>query len=50
MVFFFQPVFDDPSLLAEDRKVTFDVSESDISSTTEPPHSTGDHKHNQDMD
>ncbi|XP_037533352.1 centrosomal protein of 164 kDa [Nematolebias whitei] len=36
-----EPVFDDPSLLAEDRKVTFDVSESDISSTTEPPHGTG---------
>ncbi|XP_013881469.1 centrosomal protein of 164 kDa isoform X2 [Austrofundulus limnaeus] len=35
--------FDDSSGLAGDRKVTFDVTESDVSSTVEPPHGTGGH-------
>ncbi|KAM4566442.1 uncharacterized protein cep164 isoform 2-T4 [Odontesthes bonariensis] len=36
-------IFDDFSRLAGDRKVTFDVTESDLSSTVEPPDGTGGH-------
>ncbi|XP_072249032.1 uncharacterized protein [Leuresthes tenuis] len=36
-------IFDDFSRLAGDRRVTFDVTESDLSSTVEPPDGTGDH-------
>ncbi|XP_017286133.1 centrosomal protein of 164 kDa isoform X3 [Kryptolebias marmoratus] len=38
-----EPAFDDSSRLAGERKVTFDVTESDLSSTVEPPHGTGGH-------
>ncbi|CAI5694436.1 unnamed protein product [Oreochromis niloticus] len=37
-----EPLFEDLSRLAGGRKVTFDVSESDLSSTVEPPDGTGD--------
>ncbi|XP_076748306.1 uncharacterized protein cep164 isoform X2 [Maylandia zebra] len=37
-----EPLFEDLSRLAGGRKVTFDVSESDLSSTVEPPYGTGD--------
>ena len=42
MFFSIQLIFDDFSRLAGDRKVTFDVTESDLSSTVEPPDGTGD--------
>ncbi|KAM4589534.1 uncharacterized protein cep164 isoform 2-T2 [Fundulus diaphanus] len=38
-----EAMLEDSSRLAEDRKVTFDVTESDISSAAEPPGGTGDH-------
>ncbi|KAM4742137.1 uncharacterized protein cep164 isoform 6-T8 [Anableps anableps] len=38
-----EAMFEDSSRLTGDRKVTFDVSESDISSTAEPPGGTGGH-------
>ncbi|MED6243989.1 hypothetical protein ATANTOWER_011547 [Ataeniobius toweri] len=38
-----EAMFEDSSRLTEDRKVTFDVTESDISSAVEPPGGTGDH-------
>ncbi|XP_036005569.1 centrosomal protein of 164 kDa isoform X2 [Fundulus heteroclitus] len=38
-----EAMLQDSSRLAEDRKVTFDVTESDISSAAEPPGGTGDH-------
>ncbi|XP_063348993.1 centrosomal protein of 164 kDa-like isoform X3 [Pelmatolapia mariae] len=37
-----EPLFEDLSRLTGGRKVTFDVSESDLSSTVEPPDGTGD--------
>lgn len=39
---FFQVMAEDSSRLNGDRKVTFDVTESDISSTVEPSAGTGD--------
>nr|XP_020500016.1 centrosomal protein of 164 kDa isoform X2 [Labrus bergylta] len=38
-----QPLFEDLSRLAGERKVTFDVSESDLSSTVDPVDGTGAH-------
>lgn len=39
---FIQAMFEDSSRLTGDRKVTFDVTESDVSSTMETPYGTGD--------
>ncbi|XP_037630813.1 centrosomal protein of 164 kDa-like isoform X2 [Sebastes umbrosus] len=36
-----EPLFEDLSRLAGERKVTFDVTESDLSSTVDPPDGTG---------
>lgn len=36
-----EPLFEDLSQLAGERKVTFDVTESDLSSTADPPDGTG---------
>ncbi|KAM7413541.1 hypothetical protein PAMA_020763 [Pampus argenteus] len=36
-----EPLFEDLSRLAGERKVTFDVTESDLSSTADPPDGTG---------
>ncbi|XP_069003642.1 centrosomal protein of 164 kDa-like isoform X2 [Embiotoca jacksoni] len=38
-----EPLFEDLSQLAGGRKVTFDVTESDLSSTVDPPNGTGGH-------
>ncbi|KAM3875303.1 uncharacterized protein cep164 [Diretmus argenteus] len=38
-----EPLSEDLSRLAGERKVTFDVTESDLSSTADPPHGTGGH-------
>ncbi|XP_040902771.1 centrosomal protein of 164 kDa-like isoform X2 [Toxotes jaculatrix] len=38
-----EPLFEDLSRLAGERKVTFDVTESDLSSTADPPDGTGGH-------
>ncbi|XP_059187889.1 centrosomal protein of 164 kDa-like isoform X2 [Centropristis striata] len=38
-----EPLFEDLSRLAGERKVTFDVTESDLSSTVDPPDGTGGH-------
>lgn len=38
-----EAMFEDSSRLTGDRKVTFDVTESDVSSTMEPPFGTGSH-------
>ncbi|KAM9853079.1 uncharacterized protein cep164 isoform 3-T3 [Aulostomus maculatus] len=38
-----QPLFTELSRLAGERKVTFDVTDSDLSSTVDPPVKTGDH-------
>ncbi|XP_055370125.1 centrosomal protein of 164 kDa-like [Betta splendens] len=38
-----EPVFEDMSRVAGERKVTFDVTESDLSSTLDPPEGTGGH-------
>ncbi|XP_044057299.1 centrosomal protein of 164 kDa-like isoform X2 [Siniperca chuatsi] len=38
-----EPLFEDLSRLAGERKVTFDVTESDLSSTVDPPDETGGH-------
>ncbi|XP_078140487.1 uncharacterized protein cep164 isoform X1 [Centroberyx gerrardi] len=38
-----EPLFEDLSRLAADRKVTFDVTESDLSSTVDPQDGTGGH-------
>lgn len=41
VVLFAQPVFEDLTRLGGGRKVTFDVTESDLSSTADPPDGTG---------
>lgn len=38
---FIQPLLEDLSRLAGERKVTFDVTESDLSSTLDPPDGAG---------
>ncbi|CAK6974943.1 centrosomal protein of 164 kDa-like isoform X2 [Scomber scombrus] len=38
-----EPLFEDLSRLAGERKVTFDVTDSDLSSTADPPDGTGGH-------